>query len=105
MKKVDGFNGRNFLFGVLVTYFFTFFFSYFYFMVASPIIIGNAIIGLPVENNSPNIVDPALIKTFEILGVLILIVLIVYVIPKKIYRRQTKHIKLKVPRYKAFRNQ
>lgn len=104
MKRVDGINGKKFLVGVLFVYFFTFFFSYFYFMTASTIIVGNAIVNLPEENNSPEIIDPYLIKTFTILGVLIAIIIIVYVIPKILYKKHSGSPKKEIPVYKPFRN-
>jgi hypothetical protein len=105
MKRVDGLTGKKFLIGVLIAYFFTFFFSYFYFMTASPIIIGKAIAGMPEEDSSPQIIDPILIKTFSILGLLLLIFIFVYLVPKIIHMRQMRQKKIRVEKYKPFRNQ
>ncbi|MEI7719394.1 MAG: hypothetical protein WCI72_05985 [archaeon] len=104
MRKVDGLNGRKFLVGVLVAYFLVLFFSYFYFMAASPIIIGNAIVGLPTENGSPEIIDPALAETLYIMEVLIALVIIVYVIPRVWYKRHAKNRKIEIKKYSAFKN-
>lgn len=104
MKRVDGINGRKFLYGVLVAYFFTFFFSYFYFFMAGAVITGNAVAGLPENTDSPILIDPALLKTFAILGIIVAIVLFVYVIPLIINRRQAKKGKLKIEKYSPFRS-
>jgi len=104
MKKVDGFKGKKFLLGVLVAYFFTFFFSYFYFMAVSPLIIGKVIEGLPETNSSPIMIDPLLIKTFSILGILLLTFIFVYLLPRIIHRKYMQKNKVKTQKYKAFRN-
>jgi sterol desaturase/sphingolipid hydroxylase (fatty acid hydroxylase superfamily) len=104
MKKVDGLTGRKFLIGVLIAYFLTFFFSYFYFMTASPLILGKAIAELPEENVSPQIIDPILIKTFSILGLLLLIFIFVYFIPRIIHLKQMKLGNRRVEKYKPFKN-
>jgi len=104
MRRVDGLTGKKFLIGVLIAYFLTFFFSYFYFMTANPIIVGKAIAGMPEENYSSQVMDPILIKTFSILGLLLLIFIFVYIIPKIIHIRQMRQKKIKIEKYRPFKN-
>lgn len=104
MRRVDGLTGRNFLIGILIAYFLTFFFSYFYFMTASTLITGNAVIGTE-KGDYQYMNDPALIQTLWILLILVLLFILVYIIPRIIHKRQMKRKKTKIERYSAFRNQ
>jgi hypothetical protein len=104
MKRVDGLTGRNFLIGILIAYFLTFFFSYFYFMTASTLITGNAVIATE-KGDYQYMNDPALIQTLWILLILVLLFIFVYLIPKIMHRRQMKFMKIKVESYRPFRTQ
>lgn len=103
MRRVDGFHGKKFLTGVLVAYFMVFFFSYIYFMTASSLISGNAIVETEKENYN-YMGDPALIKTFWVVLILVMLVIFLYIVPKIIHKKQLKQKKPKVERYSAFRN-
>jgi hypothetical protein len=104
MGRVEGLNGKKFLLSVLALYAFVFFSIYFYCALANPLIVGNAIAGLPEEKNSPEIIDPALIKTFIVMAILFSLVLFVYIIPKIIHNRKIREKRRKVERYKPFNN-
>jgi len=104
MKRIDGLTGRNFLIGILIAYFLTFFFSYFYFMTASTLITGNAVIATE-KGDYQYMNDPALIQTLWILLILVLLFIFVYLIPKIMHKRQMKRKKTKVESYRPFRTQ
>lgn len=104
MKRVDGLTGKKFLIGVLVAYFLTFFFSYFYFMAASPLIIGKSITNLAEEKYDPEVDNPLLIKTFSILGIVLIIFILVYVLPRVLHRKYMDKKKIKTQKYRAFKN-
>ncbi len=102
MKRVDGLTGRNFLIGILIAYFLTFFFSYFYFMTASTLITGNAVVETE-KTDYQYIDDPALMQTIWIVSILFLLFIFIYLIPRMIHNKQRKQIKIKVERYSAFK--
>lgn len=104
MKRVDGLRGKNFLLSVLVLYFLVFFFSYFYFMTASTLIVGKAIVETEKENYK-YMNDPALIQTLWVLLILFFLFIFVYLIPRIMHKRQMKNRKIKTENYKPFKSQ